>query len=454
MRRAARLLAVPLLLLAAVPIAAQAPPAAAVAGEGIYQSRMMEVGSQLILSPSGRFLWVFAYGSLDLSGEGRWTREADGTIVLNSDPPVEAPRFELVGRSHDDRPGVSIRLSCDSRQAAEYLNPIVEYADGERIGERFSELEFYTDAHSPRQVAAVYVGSLVFNLISDRFQVDTRQANVFTFRFIPNDLGRLDFQGQRVRTDNGALVLEVNGMPVRYVREGSAAGEELPRLPPVPRSDSGAAPAAVEIALDEPFPELEQRAAGALTAVPGEGLMIARGPVDLTLAMGAMRFPVGRVLGGIQPLMVTEAGGDGVVGGMMFAFPNERLPLDDALARARALQQALVDAGFREVPESERMGSPGPFTTMPSDGSEGVSASDWADAERRLADEGQAVTAMELYEVRSGRHQASVRLENERRHEREVCPHSDWTGEPGRDWRLLVTISPFRSMVQEESPAR
>jgi hypothetical protein len=449
MRLAARLLAVLSLCLATERMPAQTP-AAAVAGEGVYQSRTMEVGSQLILSPSGRFLWVFSYGALDLAGEGRWSREADGTIVLNSDPPVEAPRFELVGRSHDDRPGVAVRLTCDSRQAADYLNPVVEYADGERIGERFSELEYRSDTNPPRPVAAVYVGSLLFDLMSERFPVNPQEANVLTFRFVPNDLGRVDFRSERLRFENGALVLARYGRQVRYVREGSAAGEEH-RLPPVPRSAPDAAPAAVEVALDEPFPELEQRAAGTLTAVPGEGLMIARGPVDLTLALGETRFPVGRVLGGTQPLMITEAGGDGVVGGMAFAFPGDRLSLADALARAQALQQSLAQAGFRPVPESERMGSPGPFTTMPSDGSEGVSASDWADAERRLADEGQAITAMELYELRSGRHQASVRLENERRHERLVCPHSDWTGEAGREWRLLVTISPFRSMVEEEA---
>ena len=45
----------------------QAPAAAAVAGEGIYQSRTMEVGSSLILSPGGRFLWAFSYGALDLA---------------------------------------------------------------------------------------------------------------------------------------------------------------------------------------------------------------------------------------------------------------------------------------------------------------------------------------------------------------------------------------------------
>ena len=49
---------------------------------------------------------------------------------------------------------------------------------------------------------------------------------------------------------------------------------------------------------------------------------------------------------------------------------------------------------------------------------------------------------MELYMLRTATHFASVRIENLRRHEREVCALAEWQGEPGREWRLLVMISP------------
>src|SRR3954449_11061455 len=74
--------------------------------EGIYQSQMMEVGSQLVLAPDGRFLWFFSTGALDLMAEGRWTRDSDGPVLLNSAPPVVPPRFQLVGHSRDTSPGV------------------------------------------------------------------------------------------------------------------------------------------------------------------------------------------------------------------------------------------------------------------------------------------------------------------------------------------------------------
>ena len=224
-----------LLAAAAMPLAAQ--PAAEV--EGIYQDEVFEVASTLALSPSGRFLWVFSMGALDVAAEGRWTRESDGTVVLNSEP-VLAPRFELVGRSRDDRPGIAVRLACDSREAAQFLDVVVEYADGERVAHNFSELEYRTTAEdSPRPVAAVQVGSGAFDLISERVPVNPQEANVFTFRFIPNDLGRVEFRNQRVAVETGAvtaLSLDWRGTPLRYTREGSAAGEELPRLPPMPNA--------------------------------------------------------------------------------------------------------------------------------------------------------------------------------------------------------------------------
>ena len=88
-----------------------------------------------------------------------------------------------------------------SREAAQYLDVVVEYADGERVAHNFSELECRTAEDSPRPVAAVQVGSGAFDLISERVPVNPQEANVFTFRFIPNDLGRVEFRNQRVAVE-------------------------------------------------------------------------------------------------------------------------------------------------------------------------------------------------------------------------------------------------------------
>lgn len=440
-----------LLAASAAPLAAQPAPEV----EGIYQDQMFEVGSTLALSPSGRFLWVFSMGALDLSAEGRWTREGDGTIVLNSEP-VLAPRFELVGRSRDDRPGVAVRLACDSRQAAQFLDAIVEYAGGERAAEDFSELEYRTTpGNSPGPVAAVQVGSAVFDLISERVAVNPVEANVFTFRFIPNDLGRVEFRDQRVTIDGSALSFTWRDTPMRYTRESSAAGEELPRLPPTPNSEAQTAPIALQVNLLEPLEELRGRAGETLVPMDGDGFLVARGPIDLRLGYDGNSVDIGRVDGGQMPLVVTDRSGDGLTGGVNFSFPPELLPLDEALARARALVDWFDRSGFDRIAESSMYGDIAPFTNMPGDGSEGRSASSWEEAARMLGDEAQAVTAMQLYTLRAPSHMVALRLENVRRYEREVCPHSDWQGEAGREWRLLVTLSPSLDPRQiEETPAQ
>ena len=415
----------------------------------MYQSRMREVGSQMALAPDGRFLWFFSTGALDLSAEGRWTRDSDGTILLNSDPPVTAPRFELVSRSRDASPGVAIRLACDTGQAYQFLDAVVEYPGGERVSGNFDSLEFRSPGDAPQPVAAVYVGSGAFDLLSERVPVTAGDANIFTFRFIPNDLGRADFRNVRATIANGALTFTWREMPLRYTREGSAAGEQLPHLPLIPGSPTDAPPAALEVAIGEPFAGLVARAGEALTALPGEGMLIARGPIDLRLGYDGPVIDLGRVEGGRNRLTIAGDGEGERVGSVTFAYGPGLLPLDEALSRAQALKQRLEQAGFGVLPGAARLGDLPDFTTRPTDGGDGVHAADWADAARMLADEAQAISAMELFTIRSQSHMASVRLENARRHERETCPHSEWSSEGGREWRLLVSINPSLAPVPE-----
>ena len=185
----------------AAPLSAQRPASVV----GVYQSRVMEVGSQLALAPSGRFLWTFSTGALDLAAEGRWTRDGDGSVLLNSDPPVTPPRLELVSRRRDSLPGIAIRLACDTGQASQFLDTVLEYGDGQRESRDFEGLALRTVDEPGRPVAAIYAGSLVFGLVSERVPILAGGDNVFTFRFIPNDLGRTDFHDVRVTVANRAL---------------------------------------------------------------------------------------------------------------------------------------------------------------------------------------------------------------------------------------------------------
>jgi len=81
--------------IAAAPVAAEPAPSADDIPGHYYLSGLMEVGSELLLTPDGDFQWMIAYGSVDQAAEGRWT--SDGrTVVLTSRPQsADGVRFRL-----------------------------------------------------------------------------------------------------------------------------------------------------------------------------------------------------------------------------------------------------------------------------------------------------------------------------------------------------------------------
>ena len=436
-----------LLSLWAAPLAAQNPAPL----EGVYQSQTIEVGSGLVLAPDGRFVWQFAYGSLDLSAEGRWARESDGVVVLTSDPTPVAPAFELVGRSRDQQPGVAIRLPCDTGDVRYLLNVITEHADGLRVRHSLSALELRTsNAETPSPVTAVQLASESFGFASERFAVNPQEANVLNFRFVPNDLGRVDFRDVRVGIAGGVLnlTLEWLGLTVRYRREGSAAGQELPELPstaPPPREVDGT-PFPLDLGLYEDAAALKARAGAGLT--DNDRLLVATAPIDLRLSHEGRGIDIGRIEGVAHPLIVqvdvSEDGRDNFIGGYSFAVAPQTL--EAALAQAQALKAWLEQAGFAVLPSADD-DRRRPFEVTGADLAEPM-PTDWASAARLLADEAEGVTEMRLFILRTPERGAEVRIENGRRSARERCPHAEWP-DGGRDWRLQVELSRTLAPVQE-----
>ena len=83
-------------VLALLPVeasAACAPADASLAGH-YYLHGVMEVGSELLLKPDGRFEYMLAYGALDELASGCWTRNG-GVVTLNAhkfEASMEDPR--------------------------------------------------------------------------------------------------------------------------------------------------------------------------------------------------------------------------------------------------------------------------------------------------------------------------------------------------------------------------
>ena len=439
MRYAACLPVILLSLHGAAPAQTPAPSV-----EGVYADQVFEVGSTLLLSPTGRFFWVFSMGALDLAAQGRWTQAADGAVVLASDPGIVAPRFELVARSRDDRPGTFVRLVCETGDASHFLGALFEYAGGENILHRFDRFEARADDEPTQRVTAVRVASESFDLLSVRFPVDD-SANVFTFRFIPGDLGFVDFRDQRVEVAGNRLTLNWRGMPLNYVREGSAAGVEVPTLPRPPAPEPAAAPAVVEVRVGETVEALQAREGMELPFVPELGSIRAFGPVDLRLGFGDSTLDVGRIdAAGAFPLVVRDDNSRTAVTDVSFPYQDGPLTLEEALVRARSLRTWLEQAGFAAAPDSAGPETVPQFMIGPYSGEGTPHADDWDSAARMLGDESQGILDMQLYNLSAGERHVNVTIYNSRRQAQQTCPHAD--SSPAR-WKIPGAGWPCRARI-------
>jgi hypothetical protein len=198
-------------------VCAAAPAPAPV--EGLYVADIMETATAIEIQPGGRFRWMLSVGALDLEGEGLWTRAVDGSLVLNSDPPVVPPRFELIATSRDRRGGVLVRLADEQGRSSYFIDVEAEYADGTRARADFEQGAHRFAAEKDRPIVAVRLLSEPFELVSDRYPVSPAAGNVLSFRFIPNQLGRVDFRDLPVRVEPGALSFTWRGMDLHYARE-------------------------------------------------------------------------------------------------------------------------------------------------------------------------------------------------------------------------------------------
>ncbi len=181
---------------------------------GTYIVERMETASALELAPDGRFRWGFSYGALDLTAEGRWRRDGDA-VVLDTEPSVATPRFELVGTDAGRGP-LTVRIEDADGEMPHYLDAVAEYAVGEGTpGSR--EGDAFAFEPSGRRIVAVRLGSRAFGFVSAPFPVPAGIRRM-RFRFFPNDLGRVDFRDTRAMIGDDALMLPVLGEALRYRR--------------------------------------------------------------------------------------------------------------------------------------------------------------------------------------------------------------------------------------------
>jgi hypothetical protein len=174
--------------------------------------------SGLELTPDGRFRFGLSAGALDLRAEGRWT--SDGrTVILNTEPRPTPATFAAGPVTRDDGP-LSILVNNPGGRGIASIDVKLGFADG-------TILDGYTQDYGwqPQEGAShgqprwVELSLDMFEVPPRRFPIDPAAGNVFTFTFIPNDLGTYDFRDQALEIAPGQLVMLRGESRVTYVRE-------------------------------------------------------------------------------------------------------------------------------------------------------------------------------------------------------------------------------------------
>ena len=431
---------------------------------GFYATEIMEVASGLELAPDGRFRWMFTTGALDMSAEGRW-RQDGNDVLLDTEPPVTPPRFELLGAGREDAPALVVRVQDARGRTPEYLDVEAEYESG-APGYAHLDEDAYRFTPAPgRRIVAIRVGSAGFRFWSELYPVPA-EANLMRFRFFPGDLGRADFRGARATIEGDALTLPVLGGPVRYRRltgeesaalqsaiaeiraaagmpaEAPAGARTAARDPAAP----GAAAGPIEVAIGSEFDQAQAEA----VEDQGIGLVLRYGAVDLRYRLGERTIDFGRVGGGpnLHVIVRTDAT-NRQAGDLLFSYQDRLLTLDEALARAQGFETWLRAGGFELRPTTSEWPEPDAFqvTGHARDNDAAFIASgaairsaDWSSAAQMLADPAVGAMTMHLFTLRTGEIHATAYLDNVRQMAaRELVEANPDLG-GGREWLLRVTI--------------
>lgn len=115
--RACSTLTIAILAFATTPVAAEDPRSPTEIAGHYYLAGVMEVGSELVLAPDGRFQWMMAYGSVDQFAAGRWTSDGRSVILAISPESANDVRFRLGEKAPWERRAASFLESRREQEA-------------------------------------------------------------------------------------------------------------------------------------------------------------------------------------------------------------------------------------------------------------------------------------------------------------------------------------------------
>jgi hypothetical protein len=213
-----------LALVACPTLAADAPADLA----GTYNGSQMEVGTELQLDPDGRYRYYLAYGALDEMSEGSWAADGDA-IVLTSDP-FKAPAFELVGSTPGKASALTVTLDVPKALPRQFFSILVVMPDQSARQVDFDEGTLKIPLSGADRPAAIVLGLELFGVMSDLVEIPPN-TRAMHFRFVPNELGKVAFDHQRLARDGDAFVLERFDRTLRFRKEAPEETDEADNAP-------------------------------------------------------------------------------------------------------------------------------------------------------------------------------------------------------------------------------
>jgi hypothetical protein len=176
----------------------------------------MEMGSQLLLKPDGKFEFMLAYGAADYWAKGTWKRDGN-TVILHSFGKKEEP-FKLL-RSEAGKPG-QIRISVMGQNNKGVENIDVHLiADGRAIDGRTDAdgLAVFPDAPKATGVAFEVP---VYQVATAPYPIDAAHKDYY-YEINGDNITQVFFSDEPLGMDGSNLMMVHWGSdhPMRYEKE-------------------------------------------------------------------------------------------------------------------------------------------------------------------------------------------------------------------------------------------
>ncbi|MGA2369449.1 MAG: hypothetical protein ACLPPV_21660 [Candidatus Korobacteraceae bacterium] len=177
---------------------------------------VMEVGSELLLKPDGKFEFMLAYGAADYWAKGTWSRDG-AAVVLHSVGKEEAP-FRLL-RSEAGKPGqIRVVVLGQNDKGVENIDVHLLIA-GKALNGRTDSDGAAVFPDDPKAHAVAFEVP-VYEVQAGPYEIDPTKKD-FYFEINGDAITQVFFKDERLAIDGTTLVMKHGDPkdPMRYVKE-------------------------------------------------------------------------------------------------------------------------------------------------------------------------------------------------------------------------------------------